>query len=414
MVKPNFSIIIIAETVSENLKACIDNINKFTTLPYEIIIVHTGPNNPNDKNIDLMQYKHISCYNMNISSAYNSGLKLSEGDNLVILSSKITVSANWDRDILNCTKLSQNIGLVGQAKRNTKMTKTKSSTSNIVENLDEDFLLIKRKVLDSIGNFDEIFSSIHFMFSDFFLRARLAGFELLHCNENYIGKRYNEPLLDKIEYLDVYQIDRKKFVNKWEKILPIKDDLISEILNKLPPKAIGEELLFLGDNPIIPNTLINRGYNVSTITCHNGYSILQDKEKLYDIIIFFDNFTHESSLIRLLRDGGKILNQHGLIIINIFNALFIERIHQVFKGNFSIASLDINRKYPIQCLSMPEIMASGEIAEMELMYLVGFASNLSTQYQKLFKEICKTNSISKSLKEEICIEEYLAIWQKNK
>ena len=68
MVKPNFSIIIIAETVSENLKACIDNINKFTTLPYEIIIVHTGPNNPNDKNIDLMQYKHISCYNMNISS----------------------------------------------------------------------------------------------------------------------------------------------------------------------------------------------------------------------------------------------------------------------------------------------------------------------------------------------------------
>ena len=63
---------------------------------------------------------------------------------------------------------------------------------------------------------------------------------------------------------------------------------------------------------------------------------------------------------------------------------------------------------------MPEIMASGEIAEMELMYLVGFASNLSTQYQKLFKEICKTNSISKSLKEEICIEEYLAICQKNK
>ena len=56
----------------------------------------------------------------------------------------------------------------------------------------------------------------------------------------------------------------------------------------------------------------------------------------------------------------------------------------LFQGNFSIAAFDTNKKYPIQCLSRPEIMASSEVAEMELMYLVGFASDPPIQFQKLF------------------------------
>lgn len=406
--KPNFSIIILTETM--NLKTCIDNINKFTTSPYEIIVVYTGPN---DINIDHSQYKYISCHDMNISLAYNNGLEIAKGDLLVMLSPNVTVSANWDRELLTCAQLSENIGLIGRTKRKTKTSTMEELGSHIVDVLDEDCLLIKRKVIDHIGDFDERFSSKHFMFSDFFLRTRLAGFELLHCNENYIEKNYDMQMLDNIDYLNIYQNDRKKFVEKWREFLPIKNDLITEILNKLPVEAMGD-ILFLGDNPIIPNTLMNRGYSVVSITCSDGYNILWNKKETYDIIILFDNITHECNLIKLLKDGKKILNHRGLIIANIYNSLYIERIHHVFRGNFSIAAFDTNKKYPIQCLSRPEIMASSEVAEMELMYLVGFASDPPIQFQKLFKEICKTNPSSKFLREEICIEEYLAVWQKNR
>jgi len=51
---------------------------------------------------------------------------------------------------------------------------------------------------------------------------------------------------------------------------------------------------------------------------------------------------------------------------------------------------------------------------MYLMYLVEFDTDLPIQIQTLFKEICKTNLSSKFLREKICIEEYLTVWQKNR
>lgn len=410
--KPDISIIIVTSKISKHLKNCIDSIYKFTTSPYEIIIVYTGPTN---KNTDELQTfpnsKYLPCHKKNTGFAYNRGIKQSKADNIIILSPKVTVTPNWDVAMLNCSQIVPSIGLVGKSKKSTTHPTKDITEIQIAESLDESCLLIKRIVIDSIGDFDEQFSSTTFLFDDFFLRARFDGFELSYCNEDYAVDAYDSHILDNIDYLDIYLEDRNKFIDKWKTYLPIKNDLISEILNKLPTEGSGD-ILFLGDIPIIPNVLTKRGYTVKSLPRSAGYHILLDKSKLYNIIILFDNITHEQTLIKLLEEGSSVLKPRGLIVANIHNSLFIERVQHIFKGNFSIASFDSNLKYPICCLSKPEIIASGEVAALELMYLVGFATKPTPNFQKLFKEICNTNPGSRSFKEELCIEEYLVVWQK--
>lgn len=411
--KPDISIIILTSKISKQLKDCIDSIYKFTTLPYEIIIAYTGSV---DKNTDELHIfpnaRYLACHKMDTSLAYNKGIEDSNTDNIIILSPKVTVTPNWDTSILDCSQVIPSIGLVGKPKKPTNLSSVKNPEFQIADSLDESCLLIKKTVIDSIGGFDTRFYSTSFIFDDFFFRARLDGFELFYCNEDYAVKLHDTHTLDNIDYLDIYIDDRNKFINKWKKLLPVKNDLISEILNKLPTEGKGD-ILFLGDTPIIPNTLTKRGYTVESVPRSTGYRILSDKNKLYNIIILFDNITHERTLISLLEEGSSILKPRGLIIANIHNSLFIERVHHIFKGNFSIASFESNLKYPICCLSKPEIIASGEVAALELMYLVGFASKPTPDFQKIFKEICNTSPGSHSVKEELCIEEYLAVWQKN-
>lgn len=410
--KPDISIIIITEEVSKYLEHCIDNIQKSTTLSYEIIVVDIGSGSEDTNTIgNIPQVEYVSYHYMDLGSAYNYGIKHSKANHIIILSPKINVRPGWDTTMVDFSRLFENIGIVGQSKNGTTPSSTASSEFHVVENLDENYLLIKRELIDSIGIFDSKFSSTNFIFNDFFLRARFAGFELLHCKEFYVEKKYDGYSSDNIDYLNIYHDDRNKFIDKWKKFLPVKNDLISEILKKLPMEGRGD-ILFLGDIPIIPNTLMKRGYNVNWLPRSAGYNIISDKRKHYDIIILFDNITHEQGIIKLLEDGRSILNSHGLIVANIYNSLFIERIHHIFKGNFSIGTFDENIKYPIRCLSKPEIISSGDIAQLELMYLVGFASKPPPEYQKLFKEICKTSLSYDSLKEELCIEEYLVVWQK--
>lgn len=411
--KPDISIIILTSKVSKQLKNCIDSIYKFTTLSYEIIIVYIGSI---DKSTDKLQTfphsRYLPCNEMDTGSAYNRGIQDSNADNIIILSPNVTVTPNWDIAMLDCSQLVPSIGLVGRAKKTTNLLTVNNPEFHIAESLDENCLLIKRPVIDVVGDFDRNFYSNSFIFDDFFLRARLNGFELFYCNEDYIEKNRHVPTSDNIDYLDIYVDDRNTFIDKWKKLLPIKNDLISEILNKLPARGIGD-VLFLGDNLIVPNTLIRRGYTVSSFPRSSGYNILSDEDKGFDIIILFDNITHEQTLIKLLEEGSSVLNSRGLIIANIQNSLSIDRIHHVFKGNFSIAAFDSSLKYPLSCLSRPEIMASGEVAALELMYLIGFASKPTPEFQKIFKEICNLSPDSSSLKEELCIEEYLAVWQKS-
>lgn len=410
---PDISILILVSKVSNRLRECIDSIEKYTNLPHEIILLYSDTT---EQSLDCLQKfsntRYLPCPNMNTAMAYNSGIKEAQSENILILSPRATVKPHWDRDIIDCSNIIPSIGLVGRPKKAIRTEALESLDFYIAESLDEDCLLIKKTVTDSIGYFDDEFSTSSFMFDDFFLRARQSGFELFYCNEDYFTMPSDDTPMDNIDYLDIYIDNRDRFIDKWQGQLPIKNDLIGEILNKIPPMGKGN-VLFLGDDLIIPNTLCRRGYKVHSLPRTKGYSDFLNQASLYNIIILFDNITHEETLIRLLKSGKATLESRGLMVANVQNSLYIERVQQVFKGNFSIAAFDPSLKYPLSCLSKPEIMVAGEVANLELMYLVGFAAKPNPEFQQIFKEIYSTDPGNSSFKEELCIEEYLAVWQKN-
>lgn len=405
--RPDVSIIILVSEVSEHFTRCIDSINNYTKTSYEIIISYIGPKVQNLKK--LANVKYLSCHRMNIATAYNTAIKHAKGINIILLSPQVRVKPNWTSQIIEHSNLTPSIGLVGSLESNHKYYNSASSKLRIVGNLDKSFLLIKKAVIDDIGLFDAQFNNIDFIFNDFFLRARLSGFELAHCKRCHTIKSYNINTASNIDYLHEHTDNRGKFLDKWNRVLPIKVDLIAEILNKIPPISTST-VLFLGDNQIIPNTLLKRGCKVKSYSRSKGYQALQNKDHKYDIIILYDNLTHEQTLANILDIACSILRPYGLILANIQNTLYIERVHQIFRGNFSMVSFDPALKYPISCLSLPEIMLISGITPLELMYLAGFSCKPSIEFQQLFKEICNIDPGS-SLKEELCIEEYLAVWQ---
>ncbi|NMA95636.1 MAG: hypothetical protein GX974_06310 [Clostridiales bacterium] len=410
---PNISILIFAPEYSNLLQRCLEKIAETTTLSYEIMLLSPRPLNVNlDKSEKPADIQFITCSNLSINKAYNKGFLYSKSDNIVIISPEIMVKHNWDVHIMKYAKIRSNIGFVGKLKKPISSTIMETSDFYITEALDDSCLLIKRFVVDIIGDFDEKFSSTSFMFDDYFLRARQSGFELSYCKEDLFRRSFSAEIGDNIDYLDTYLDNRNRFVEKWRRFLPIKNDIISEVL--LNTVLIEEEhILYLGDDPIIPNTLERRGYIVRSISRSHGYSPLMKDNQRYNAIIIFDNITHEQTLFSLLDQAKSILMPKGLLFINIHNSLYIDRVYEIFRGNFTISHFDPNLKYPFYCLSKPEIMSSNKVSHLELVYLAGFTSKPSPEVQGILKEICNAGPAKNHLKEEFCTEEYLAIWQKN-
>lgn len=77
-------------------------------------------------------------------------------------------------------------------------------------------LLVKREVFDVIGLFDERFSIGNFEDNDFYLRARLANYELRVAEGAFIhhyGSRTFKSL--KVDYAGIMRENQKRFRLKW-------------------------------------------------------------------------------------------------------------------------------------------------------------------------------------------------------
>lgn len=410
--KPTVSIIIVSSNTVERTKNVIKSVFENTMIDYELIVVDIGST---DETIEfLKEHKDVKLLlskESQIIPAYNEGINSAIADNIILLSPKVVTTPNWVDELLKCAEANPSAGIIGAANVKFNYKLNKETEPYFVEQLKEHCLLIKRSVINQVGLFDEVYKGSSFVFDDLYLRIKLAGFELFYCPQAQIKIADEMDVLDTVEYLDIYQDDRKRFINKWGDFLPLKNDIFTQILKNIPFSK--GNILYLGDIPIIPNTLRRRGYSVDIYPRCTGYEALEKcKAGSYDGIIFFDNITHEKSFIKIIQDAKKLLRPNGIIIANINNSLYIKRLHNILNGNFSILGIEKELYYPIACLSKPEIIAWGEIANLTIIYLAGFATKLSPEYQDAFIEMSKLSISSKFIKEECSIQEYLVMWQK--
>lgn len=206
-------------------RACIDSIMAYTD-DYELILVQEGE----DKKITelLQSYKGIKYVQNKTPKGYagalNTGLKVATGDYVCFINNDISVIPNW-MDIMLKVFDNRDIGLVipclngGTSEQSVDWSKTEAST--LIDNpfsISGVCFLVKREVIDKIGEWDEK----TFFFGggdwDFSVRLLRAGFKIAIARKAFI---YHYSGASAEEYMDR---DINKLSNAIEKNIKLLEN----------------------------------------------------------------------------------------------------------------------------------------------------------------------------------------------
>ncbi|MEK3913814.1 glycosyltransferase family 2 protein [Paenibacillus sp. FSL H7-0331] len=217
------------------LRRCIHSIQKYTDIPYEIIVVDGGSTDGSVEYCRQQQVRFISTpSSRGFTRSHNLGLHLGSGDALLLLNNDVVASPRWLSNLLNCLYSSEEIGIVGPVTRPTSskqmadmpISTPKHSPEMInlpdsrkwqsVERLAGFCFLIKRELVERIGFLDEQFPPGYFE-DDYCYRARLSGYRLLMAGDTFVfdlgNASHNKE--DNQQVLNQDNPNEHKFVQKW-------------------------------------------------------------------------------------------------------------------------------------------------------------------------------------------------------
>jgi len=235
------SIIIPFINAFEYTKNCLFSIKECTPeIDYEIILVDNGSNESND---DFYSYAKGCATlirneeNEGFPKAINQGIFASKGDFICILNNDTVVSPGWMEHLLFHLEKDY-IDIVGPC------TNSISGTQQVYFKAyynKEDFyskanlfyeerkgkyeplhrlvgfcLVMKRKVIDAVGCFDEIFTPGNFEDDDFCMRAIDRGFHCVVAQDVFIhhfGSVTHQQL--SLDYANLLDMNKKLFDRNW-------------------------------------------------------------------------------------------------------------------------------------------------------------------------------------------------------
>ncbi len=244
------SIVILSYNTLTYLQYCVESIRKFTAPgSYELIVVE---NASQDGSVEwLRQQKDIHTIfnqeNAGFPKGCNQGMKVSRGDEILLLNSDTIVTEKWLENLHRALYSQDKVGAVGC------ITNSCSNLQSIgvpYRTLEEMFafaarfnqsnprlwerrlrligfcLLFKREVYEKIGGLDERFSPGNFEDDDYSLRIWQAGYELLLCRDTFIHhfgsasfQKDEDPEKAKKKraaFKELAARNKQKFLEKWQ------------------------------------------------------------------------------------------------------------------------------------------------------------------------------------------------------
>lgn len=228
-------------------KGCLDSIRKYTKeVTYEIVIVDNASTDgtrewlAEQKDIKVV----LNSENVGFPKGCNIGIEAAEKDSdIMLLNNDVEVCPRWLENMQVALYSGEDIGAVGATTSydfkgvlNSKgevldfdanpmeQVQEFASKNNILDSnrwmyrnsLIGFCMLIKRSVLNNVGNLDERFTPGTFEDDDISLRIVCAGYKLLTCYDSYIhhfgSKSFNHKTA---KYWELIERNSKKFREKW-------------------------------------------------------------------------------------------------------------------------------------------------------------------------------------------------------
>ncbi|UHA72725.1 glycosyltransferase family 2 protein [Paenibacillus sp. 481] len=239
------SMIILTHNQFHHTVLCLESIRKWTSEPYEIIVVDNGSTD----GLTVMYLKLqpdviLICndHNAGFAAGCNQGLEVATGEHILFLNNDTVVTPNWLTHLLAALHASPDIGMVGpltnyssghqiipvpytdlldlNAFAHEHGTRNQGKTTE-VRRLIGFCLLAKRAVLEEVGGFDEIYDIGNFEDDDLCLRVARAGYRLVIANASFIHhvghatmkELQQDTPQNNVQYL--MGINRNKAKEKW-------------------------------------------------------------------------------------------------------------------------------------------------------------------------------------------------------
>ena len=263
------SIIILSYNTLIMLQMCIESIRGFTAPgTYELIVVD---NASHDGSVEwLKEQSDIKCIfnkeNKGFPIGCNQGMEIAAGSEILLLNSDVIVTPRWLEQLKCALYSSEKIGAVSCLTNkcsNFQQISVPYNTKNIdidgLMEFSEQFnhsdsskwlpyytlvgfcMLFRTSLYKKIGGLDEIFTPGNFEDDDYSIRIRMAGYQLLLCQDTFIhhfgSSSFVNPAseaerINKINrYNALLEKNRNIFINKWNvnKLYKEKSLDVSEI-----------------------------------------------------------------------------------------------------------------------------------------------------------------------------------------
>ncbi|MCG7410881.1 glycosyltransferase family 2 protein [Paenibacillus sp. ACRRX] len=234
------SIIILTRNQFHLTVLCLESIRKYTPQPYEIIVVDNGSTDLTTTYLKIQLDITLICNedNAGFAAGCNQGLAAATGDNILFLNNDTVVTPHWLTSMLEVLYSSPDIGMVGPLTNYSSghqiipvtytdlldlnqfahehAARYQGSTTE-VRRLIGFCMLVRRKVLDEVGGFDELYGLGNFEDDDLCLRVAHAGYRLFIANASFIHHvghaTMNDIKKDNVQHL--MAINRHRAQEKW-------------------------------------------------------------------------------------------------------------------------------------------------------------------------------------------------------
>ena len=223
----------------EYTKECLDSLFKSTSFPFRLIIVDNASDTQTAQYLDDVKKRspeQVSLIrnneNMGFVKAVNQGIKQSTAAYVCLLNNDTQVASGWLREMVKIAEAKDDIGIVNPNSNTLgwKLKKSQSleTTAQELKSYSGEYfrlpwacgfcMLIKRKVIQEVGFFDEVYGMGTFEDADFSKRAQAAGLLSVCAKAAYVYHRERRSFIKFKKFDRDFQRNRQIFFSKWGRI----------------------------------------------------------------------------------------------------------------------------------------------------------------------------------------------------
>ncbi|MFN0205576.1 MAG: glycosyltransferase [Planctomycetota bacterium] len=250
LTNPLVSIVIPVWNNLQFTSTCLRSIAGYTGVSHEVIVIDNGSTDGTPQ--FLATQKHVRVIrndkNLGFAAASNQGMSAARGKHIVLLNNDVVLTPRWLDGLLECAKSNPQIGIVGPrtnfAAGAQQIANATYRSLGELEAFSVNYrnehrrewqtapriiglcMLITDKCYKAVGLLDERFGIGNFEDDDYCVRARLAGFQCMIAGDVFVHHFGSQTFkLLGINFGELLDQNRQKFLDKWKELLPAKDEV---------------------------------------------------------------------------------------------------------------------------------------------------------------------------------------------